>query len=130
MGSYNIEDTTYGYRMTFEGFFLRKDVERWVDELRKRVGGRGSFGVFVDMRASSAYPADAQEVLFEGITLCRDKGMERAGIVVANPISKIQAVRFTKETGIHNIVRFIDASADPEWEQGALDWIQKAQDPD
>jgi len=127
---HKIEDTSYGYRMTFEGFFLRKDVEVWVADLRKRVGGRGSFGNLVDMRGASAFPADAQEKLFEGINLCRDKGMQRVGIVVANPISKIQAVRFAKETGIYSIARFIDASAEPNWEQIALDWIQKGTDPD
>lgn len=126
---HKIEDTSYGYRMTFEGFFRRDDVQRWVDDLRKGVGGRGSFGVFVDMRGSSAFPADAQETLFEGINLCRDKGMDRASIVVANPISKIQAVRITKEVGIQDIVQFIDASSDPDWEKAALDWIQKAVTP-
>jgi hypothetical protein len=126
---HKIEDTSYGYRMTFEGFFRREDVQRWVDDLRKGVGGRGSFGVFVDMRGSSAFPADAQETLFEGINLCRDKGMDRASIVVANPISKIQAVRITKEVGIQDIVQFIDASSDPDWEKAALDWIQKAVTP-
>jgi hypothetical protein len=126
---HKIEDKSYGYRMTFEGFFRREDVERWVDDLRKTVGGRGSFGVFVDMRGSSAFPAEAQETLFEGINLCRDKGMDRASIVVANPISKIQAVRITKEVGIQDIVQFIDASSDPDWERAALDWIQKAITP-
>lgn len=127
---HSIEETSYGYRMTFEGFFLRKDVEDWVSDIRKKVGGRGSFGNMVDMRGASAFPADAQEKLFEGINLCREKGMDRASIVVANPISKIQAMRFTKETGIHDIVRFIDASAEANWEKLALDWIQKAKDPD
>ena len=127
---HKIEETTYGYRMTFEGFFRRDDVERWVSDVRKRVGGRGKFGNLVDMRGASAFPADAQETLFEGISLCREKGMERAGIVVANPISKIQAVRFTRETGIHDIVRFVDASSEPNWEKIAQDWITQAKDPD
>lgn len=126
---HKIEETPYGYRMTFEGFFRREDVERWVSDVRKQVGGRGSFGNLVDMRGASAFPADAQEKLFEGINLCREKGMERAGIVVANPISKIQAVRFTKEVGISDIVKFVDASSEPNWEQIAKDWITTAKAP-
>lgn len=127
---HKIEETSYGYHMTFEGFFRRADVEDWVSELKKTVGGQGTFGVLVDMRGASAFPADAQDKLFEGISLCRDKGMNRAAVVVANPISKIQAVRVSKETGIHDIVGFIDASSDPDWEKAAQDWIQEAKAPD
>lgn len=127
---HKIDETSFGYYMTFEGFFRRADVEDWVSELKKTVGGQGAFGVLVDMRGASAFPADAQDKLFEGIVLCRDKGMDRAAVVVANPISKIQAVRVSKETGIHDIVRFIDASNDPDWEKGALDWIREAKAPD
>ena len=124
---YTIEETNYGYRMIFEGFLRRDDVDRWVQDIRKQMGSRSEgFGVLVDLRAASAFPADAQDKLFEGIELSREKGMERTSVVVANPISKIQAVRVCKETGIYDTVKFIDASSDPDWESSALDWIQKA----
>lgn len=124
---FKIEETNYGYHMTFEGFIQRSEMEEWVTDLRKKVGARGSdWGNLVDVRASSALPAAAQEVLFEGIVLCRERGMERAAIVVSNPISKIQAMRVVKETGIEDIVRFVDASSDSNWEESAMDWISKA----
>lgn len=127
---YNIEETPYGYRMNFDGFLKRDEVAGWVTDLKKSLKRTRSFGVLVDLRGASAFPADAQDALFEGIFYCKDRGMERASIVVANPISKIQAVRLTKETGIYPIVRYLDASSDPDWEQGALDWLVKGIDPD
>ena len=126
---HKIEETSYGYLMTFEGFFRREDIEEWVRDVSKQVGGRGSFGVLVEMRGAAAFPVEAQEVLFQGIQLCREKGMDRSAVVVANPISKIQAVRIAKETGIQNIVKFVDASNETEWEQVATDWIQKGIQP-
>lgn len=126
---HKIEETSYGYLMTFEGFFQREDIEKWVRDVGKEVGGRGSFGVLVEMRGAAAFPVQAQEMLFEGIQLCREKGMDRAAVVVANPISKIQAVRISKETGIQDIVKFVDASSETEWEQVATDWIQKGIQP-
>jgi len=126
---HKIEETGYGYLMTFEGFFRREDMEAWVSDIRKQIGGRGSFGVLVEMRGAAAFPVEAQEVLFEGIQLCREKGMERAAVVVANPISKIQAVRISKETGIHDIVKFVDASSETDWERLATDWIEQGIQP-
>lgn len=127
---YKIEDTSFGYRMTFDGFLNRSDVGNWVSDLKKQLKRTQAFGVLVDMQNASAFPADAQDLLFEGILYCRERGMERAAIAVANPITKIQAVRVAKETGIYSIVRYLDASSDPDWEQNALDWIKKSIDPD
>lgn len=127
---FNIEETNYGYRMNFDGFLKRDEVAAWVAETKKTLKRARAFGILVDLRGASAFPADAQDTLFEGILYCKERGMERASIVVANPISKIQAIRFTKETGIYPLVRYLDASSDPDWEQGAMDWLLKGIDPD
>lgn len=124
---YEIEETEYGYRMTFEGFLTRDILEDWVGDLRKVLTrSKPTFGVLVDMRGASALPSDAQEVNFQGIQLCRDHGMDRTAVVVANPITKIQANRVAKETGIGDIVAFVDASSDQDWESTALKWIRQA----
>jgi len=127
---YKIEETGFGYRMTFEGFLNRSKVGDWVKDVKKQIKRTRPFGVVVDMQSASAFPADAQELLFEGIQYCRERGMERAAIAVANPITKIQAVRVAKETGIYAIVRYLDTSSDSEWEKAALDWVTKSIDPD
>jgi hypothetical protein len=127
----NIEETEYGYRINFEGFAQREDVAELSQRLQQVLSKRSNpFGVLVDMRQSRAIPQDAQESLMQGIGYCTQYGMERCSVVVAGAIAKIQAMRIAKETGIYETTRYIDSSADPDWEKTSLAWIRKATDPD
>ena len=48
---YKIESVPLGYKLTFEGFIQKDEMERWVADSKKAlVGKSGKFGVFVDMR--------------------------------------------------------------------------------
>lgn len=128
---YKLESTNYGYHAFFEGFMKRKEYEEWFKEAQRTVALQsGPFGVLVDLRGATAIPAEAQEIVFQGIQHFREKGMDRVAVVVANPIVKIQAVRFMKEVGLYPIARYIDASNEPNWDRVALDWITKGIDPD
>ena len=127
----NVEETSYGYRINFEGFAQKADVAALSERLGKILSGHnGSFGVLVDLRQSRAIPADAQEKLMEGISYCTQYGMERCAVVVASAIAKLQAVRIAKETGIYDTTRYVDSSSDANWETTALAWIRQAKDPD
>ena len=41
-----------------------------------------------------------------------------------------EVIKIAKETGIYEWERYIDVTAQPGWEQIALDWILNAVDPD
>lgn len=126
-----IDETSYGIRVEFGGFAQKEDVAELSRRLGEMLAGQqGPFGCLVDMRASRAIPADAQEKLMEGIGYTTQYGMERCSVVVASAIAKIQAMRISKEMGILDTTRFVDASTDPDWEKTALAWIEKAKEPD
>lgn len=128
---YEINETEYGYHLIFEGFFKREDMELWLDDIKKTVSSQsGPYGVLVDLRHAAAFPAEAQEVLMEGINYCLSQGMERNAVIVSNAIAKIQASRIAKESGMAANVRYIDASANPDWEKMGTEWITQAADPE
>lgn len=127
---HHFEDAKYGFRLQFDGYMNRNDMEAWFADLQKQVGKmRGPFGAVIDLRGAVAFPAEAQEILFKGIHYCLEQGMERNAVVVANAIAKIQATRISKETGTAANVRFIDAASDPQWEQKAEAWVVHGTDP-
>jgi hypothetical protein len=127
----NLEETSYGYKIVFEGFAQRADVARLAEQLGKQLAGRTQpFGCLVDLRQSRAIPADAQTDLMKAIAFSTEYGMERCAVAVSSAIAKIQALRVAKETGIYDTTRFIDGSSDPRWEKTALAWIVDGKDPD
>lgn len=56
--------------------------------------------------------------------------MQRSAVVLSNAILTLQFKRIAKETGIYEWERYIDASKNPNWEEIATDWLEKAIDPD
>lgn len=127
----NVDETSYGYRIVFEGFAQRDDVARLAQQLGQQLAGRKQpFGCLVDLRQSRAIPADAQEDLMKAIAYTTEYGMQRCSVAVASAIAKIQAMRVAKETGIYETTRFVDTSNDPNWEKTALAWITQGTDPD
>ncbi len=128
---HRIEETPYGYRVTFEGFLQRDDAGTLLESFRKTVKPRdGGFAVLVDMRTSRAFPAEAQEVVKQAILVCKEAGLERNAVVLNSAIATLQAKRIARETGIEKDIRYIDASSEPEWERVAIDWLTAGVDPD
>ena len=70
---HRIEETSYGYRLTLEGFLQRDEagelLARMKDTVRPRNGG---FAVLLDMRYSRAFPAEAQELIKEALVFCKN----------------------------------------------------------
>jgi hypothetical protein len=131
MGMHRIEQTQYGYKLVFEGFLQKQDLSTLLDDMRRTVFSRGrKFPVLLDMRHSRAFPADAQEILKEAIRFFKQVGMERNAVVLNSAIATLQARRLGRETGIDATSRYIDASAERDWEKVALDWLVGAVDPD
>jgi hypothetical protein len=128
---YRVEQEPFGIRITLGGFIEKEEISRWAEDVAKLIKKLGpGFSVFVDMRELSPLPADAQEIVVSTQANARASGMLRAVHIHKNPVTILQMRRLAKESGIYDTERFIDASADPNWEQIALDWLLKGIDPD
>jgi hypothetical protein len=127
---HRIEETNYGYRLTFEGFLKRDEAGELLAQMKSTVKPRnGGFAVLLDMRHSRAFPAEAQEIIKEALIFCKNAGLERNAVVLNSAIATLQAKRLARETGIAQWIRYIDASAEPEWEKVAVGWVADAVDP-
>lgn len=130
---HRVEETRYGYKVTFEGFLHRDDMGALLNSMKDVVRPRRNtderFAVLVDMRNSRAFPAEAQELLKQAITLFKEAGMERNAVVLNSAIATLQARRLAKETGTANWSRFIDASSEPDWERVSIEWLLRAVEP-
>lgn len=128
---YQIQETPYGLHVIFDGFLQKPEMESWRDDVLRAINGRrGEFGALADLRAAKAFPADAQQVLFEAIQKLRELGLGRQAVVVTSPITKIQATRMAKHLGMYEVVRFLDASSLENWEELGVAWVAKGIDPD
>jgi len=126
-----IEETPYGYRVTFEGFLQFDDAGELLATMKSAVRPRdGGFAVLVDMRTSRALAIEAQEVVKQAILVCKEAGLERNAVVLNSAIATLQAKRLARETGIEKDSRYIDASIEPDWERVAIDWLTAGIDPD
>ncbi len=75
-------------------------------------------------------PQDSQTEMQVGQKLFKEKGLERSVVIVNSGITKMQFQRIAKQTGIYAWERYIDASADANWEKAGVDWISNGVDPD
>jgi hypothetical protein len=130
---HKVEETRYGYKVTFEGFLHRDDMGALLNSMKEVVRPRHDreerFAVLVDMRNSRAFPSEAQELLKQAITLFKEAGMERNAVVLNSAIATLQARRLAKETNTAAWSRFIDASSETDWERVAVEWLLRAVEP-
>jgi hypothetical protein len=125
-----VEETSYGYKVMFGGGLLVRDAAgALLSEIKSVIRPGSAFALMVDMRESRAFPAEAQETLKLAILYLRDAGMERNACILSSTIATLQARRLGRETGVDETSRYIDASAEPDWERIALDWLLRAIDP-
>jgi hypothetical protein len=128
---YTIEETSYGYRVRFEGHLQREDAGALLTEVKSVIRPRDAgFSVLVDLRRSRALPAETQDLLRAAIVHFREAGMERNVCVLDSAVATLQARRLAREAGVAEGSRTIDASSRPDWERAALDWLVRAIDPD
>ncbi len=128
---YKIEKKDFGFKLTFEGYIEKEEMQNWFnDSINSLKDITGDFGVFVDMRNFTPLPTDAQDTMKEGQKLYKQKGMLRSVVILNRTITKLQFQRIGRSTGIYEWERYIDASSTKDWEQVGLDWINNEIDPD
>ena len=128
---YKIENVPLGYKLTFEDFIQKDEMERWVADSKKALNGKsGKFGVFVDMRNLKPLLPDVQAVMTEGQKQYKMAGMERSVVIVQNALTRNQFQRLAKESGIYQWERYVDAGSVSNWERVGKDWVSLGKDPD
>ena len=127
---YQVEATEYGVHVAVGGFVGADEIAA-MDRDLERVVGRltDGFGMILDMRASPAFSVEAAERLKRQLGLCRDHGMERGAIVLESAIMAIQARRIVSEVGLLPKIRFLEASGDDGWEEIAVAWAERGEEP-
>ncbi len=128
---YKIDKKSYGPHLTFSGFIPQQVLEQWLADSKETLKSYpGDFVVFVDMREMELLAPESRPTMVEGQRYYRAAGMQRSVVILKDKITMLQFKGIAKETGIYEWERYIDANAEPGWEQVAMDWILNSVDPD
>jgi hypothetical protein len=127
---YDIEQTDFGFELTFSGNMDRDELLDWREESERTVKtGPDSFGVLVNMRDLGALGDDAQEVMVETQHDYREWGMERSAVVVDSATTKLQFQRLARESGIDEWERYVDTETFDDPRDAALAWVKDGEEP-
>jgi hypothetical protein len=127
---YSIEPTSYGFKLVFGGVMNGTEVDRWLEESRRALQGHApDFCVFVDMRTLGPLDKEGRDAMRRGQAMYLNHGMKRSVVILSNPVTTQQFKSIAWESGIAETERYIDASADPDWETTALNWLLDGVEP-
>ena len=128
---YKIDKKSYGPHLTLSGFIPQQELEQWLADSKELIKlFPDEFVVFVDMREMELLAPESRPAMIDGQRYYRAHGMQRSVVILKDKITMMQFKGIAKETGIYEWERYIDANAEPNWEQVAMDWILDAVDPD
>ena len=128
---YKIDKKSYGPHLTFSGYIPSDELEQWLVDSKEMIKSYpDEFVVFVDMREMELLAPESRPTMVEGQRHYRAHGMQRSVVILKDKVTMMQFKGIAKETGIYEWERYIDANAQPNWEQVALDWILDSVDPD
>lgn len=82
------------------------------------------------MRTLEPLTPKAQKEIEVGQRQAREHGMVRSVVILANYTVTCQFKRIALQSGIYDWERYIDESAEPDWEKVGLDWVINGIDPD
>ncbi|ELY49941.1 hypothetical protein [Natronorubrum bangense] len=128
---YTIEQTEFGFKITFAGKMDEQELQEWTDDSRTALqDAPDEFGVLVDMRELNLLSNDEQQVMRAGQQHYQDAGMVRSSVVLDSAILTLQFRRLAKESGIYEWERYLNAGTSDDWHQQAVDWLVDGVDPD
>lgn len=128
---YKIEQTEYGLKMVFQGFIDKEELKRCHREVAQLVPKlKKGFSILHDMRGMKTLPADARELQKRSMENAKKAGFGKSTQIADNVIAAMQFKRLSKEAGISDTTRQIDASSVSDCEKVAIDWLVKGIDPD
>ncbi|MFT4920999.1 MAG: hypothetical protein ACI8XM_000191 [Haloarculaceae archaeon] len=124
---YEIEQTAYGLRITLSGQLDAAESEAFAEEVRSQVRQLDDgFSVLADLRGMEAFPPEVGEQIAELMAFCNEQGMGRSADVVETATTSLQMEQLVEQAGIDE--RVIDASSVDDWEQQALEWIERGEE--
>jgi len=85
--------------------------------------------VLVDVRELKPLPDDAQSVMVQTQAKIKAAGLVRSCVILNRKILTMQFERLAKESEIFSFQRYVDASANADYEGIALEWITKGTGP-
>ena len=128
---YRIETTDYGFRLSFDGFMKKPEMEQWLHDSQARLKSvPKSFGVLIDMRTLKPLPDDAKQVMEKGQALYKHAGMQRSCVVLNSATLTFQFKKIAQSSGIYSFERYLSAPDVPDWEKKAVAWVKSGADPD
>lgn len=128
---YQIERRPFGFLLTFSGFIPVEEMTAWVAKSRTELAHASKgFGILVDMRSLKPLSPEAKTAMEEGQKLYKAAGMGRSAVILDSSLLTMQFKNIAKDSGIYQWERYLNASAHPDWEQLAIDWIKDGKDPD
>ncbi len=128
---FKITTESYGYHLIFSKTIDAEQMKEWLDESKLLLSkAPKNFGVLIDMRTLTPLKIDAQRYMQEGQRLYKSSGMVRSAVILDDENIKIQFKRIAWQTGIYEWERYINASANRDWYDKGIKWIQKRIDPD
>lgn len=128
---YQIDKKPYGVHLTFSGYIPKDELEQWLADSKEMISSLpDEFVVLIDMREMELLAPESRPAMVEGQQYYRAHGMQRSVVILKDKITMLQFQGIAKETGIYKWERYIDANAEPGWEQIAMDWILNSVDPD
>jgi hypothetical protein len=124
---YEVEQTAYGLRVTVSGQLDPAESEAFAEDVRSQVRRLDDeFSVLADLREMEAFPPEVGEQIAELMAFCNERGMGRSADVVETATTSLQMEQLVEQAGIDE--RVVDASRVDDWEQQALDWIERGEE--
>ena len=130
---HSIEKTPYGLLIKLSGTITPEEMTRWVNDEQWFLPSLPPhhFGMVVDTRELEPLSTESQVELQKGLSLFRDKGLQRSAVIVDSALAKEQFMRTAKETGIDAWERYIDASKkNVRWQDVAQAWVVDGKEPE
>lgn len=123
--------TAYGYHVIISDPLTLEEATEWTEQTRETVSQRNSeFVAFFDLRKFTIVPPECKDVIEELERYCIDRGLKRTVMIVNDELTAGQLKVSAQRTGAYAWERQIDASANPDWENVAMDWLLHGTDPD
>lgn len=128
---YRIDKAPYGIRVTFDGMMNEDASKEFTKEFLQVLAGiNGTVGIMIDLRNGKPISPESQNALNDCYYAVMRKGLTRSANIVSSGLMKMQMVRRAKELGTYDKARYIDSTSNSNFEQIALDWIERGIDPD
>jgi hypothetical protein len=125
-----VETTAYGFRTTVTGWVTAPELAEWHADCQRVVSTLApGFCQLVDLRLAKPLPPESAQLVADFMRYLRLKGLRRSAVVVESAVARMQVVRLAKQTGLDAFERYFSAAEEPQWEQRALAWLEKGEDP-